>query len=41
VFDQPLDCVGHRRIGGLFQHRKLGLDIAHDASLEQNTRSSK
>jgi len=41
LFDQPLDCIGHRGIGGLFQHRKLGLGIAHGASLEQITRTSK
>ena len=28
-FDQLLDSIGHRRIGGLFQHGKLGLGVAH------------
>ena len=30
VLDQPRDGVGDRRIGGLLQHRKLGLGVAHD-----------
>ena len=33
LFDQPQDGIGHRGIGGLLQHRKLGLDIAHVAIL--------
>ncbi len=41
VFDQLADRIGHRWIGGLLQHRKLGLAIAHAASLEQITTASK
>jgi hypothetical protein len=39
--DQLLDRIRHRRIGGLFQHRELGLDVAHGASLEQFDDASK
>ncbi len=41
LFDQKLDRIGDRRVGSLLQHRKLGLGITHDASLEQITRASK
>ena len=29
VFDQPLDRLGHRGVGGPFQEGELGLGIAH------------
>ena len=29
VVDQPRDGIGNRGIGGLFQQRNLGLDLAH------------
>ena len=41
VFDQPPNRIGHRRVGGLLQQRKLGLGVAHLASLEQIARASK
>ncbi len=41
LFYQKLDRIGDRGIGRLFQHRKLGLGIAHNASLVQITRASK
>ena len=34
VFDQARDRIGHRRVGGLFQYGKLGLDVAHVGNLD-------
>src|SRR6266446_4181034 len=41
VRDQVSERIGHRRIGGLFQQRKLGLGVAHTRSLEQIGHASK
>ena len=34
LLDQTRDGIGDRGIGGLLQHGKLGLDIAHAANLD-------
>ena len=41
VLDQLSDRIGHSRIGGLFQQRNLGLNVAHIVSLEQIAHGSK
>src|ERR1700722_5615494 len=33
--DQPQNRVGDRRVGGLLEHGKLGLDVAHAGSLNE------
>src|SRR6516165_11216951 len=35
VLDQPCDGIRDGSIGGLFQNRKLGLDVAHDSNLNR------
>ena len=32
LLDQKPDRIRHRRIGGLLQHRKLGLGVTHSAT---------
>ena len=40
LLDQLQDGIGHRRIGGLLQHGKLGLDVAHGATSRRARRAS-
>ena len=39
LLDQLQDRVGNRRIGGLPQHRKLGLDVAHAGTLDETAKA--
>ena len=41
VLDQLANSVGHRRVGGLFQHGKLRLGFTHGSSLKQIAKRSK
>src|SRR5258708_38543965 len=36
--DEPGNCIGHRRIGGLPQYRKMCLNVAHAGALDEGER---